>query len=125
MSQNLWPDFDLGKATPSPKSVIETAGAGLSAKTKGLVTFYALGASIKGNTVEAPFSLWVPALMYHFPFLTAKFAVTPPYPVALVVHEMPDVVAKDEGELTTALAKIFNAPSTVEAITRLAALAQK
>jgi hypothetical protein len=44
--------------------------------------------------------------------------------VTLVVHQMEDVVAKDEAELIAALAKIFNAPSTVEVVNRLASLAK-
>ena len=122
--KNLWPDFDLSKGPPSPKSVIERAGKGLEQKTKGTVHFYSRGATINGDSVVASFALMVPALSYMFPFLQAKFAVSLPYPVTLVVHQMEDVVAKDEAELIAALAKIFNAPSTVEVVNRLASLAK-
>jgi hypothetical protein len=37
---------------------------------------------------------------------------------------MNDIVAKNESELTAALTKIFNAPSTIETIQRLMSLAQ-
>ena len=37
---------------------------------------------------------------------------------------MRDMVAKDENELNALLAKIFNAPSTIEAIQRLMSLSQ-
>ena len=124
MSKDLWPDFDIGQATRSPKIVIEEAGGGLEKKTKGLVRFYAMNISIKDNNVEAFYSLYTPLLSYHFPFLRAKFAVDPVYPVTVVADKMPDVVAKDENELTAALAKIFHAPSTIETIQRLMSLAQ-
>lgn len=124
MSKNLWPEFDIGQAPRSPKTVIEEAGDGLEKKTKGLVQFYPMGISIKDNKVEVIFSLYTRALSYHFPFLRAKFAVEPVYPVTVIADKMPDVVANNENELTASLAKIFNAPSTVETIQRLMSLAQ-
>lgn len=122
--KNLWPDFDLSKGPRSPKSVIESAGKGLEEKTKGTVHFYSRGATINKDSVVASFALMVPALSYMFPFLQAKFAVSVPYPVTVVAHQREDVVAKDETELIAALASIFNAPSTIEAINRLASLAK-
>ncbi len=125
MPTNLWPDFDIGKAPRSPKAVIEQAGAGLEAKTNGMVRFWSLSTSIKDNQVEAAFSLYAPSLRYHFPFLRAKFAVAPAYPVTVVADKMTEIVANDENELTTSLAKIFNAPTTVETIQRLMSLARQ
>jgi len=125
MSKNLWPDFDIGQAPRSPKIVIEEAGGGLEKKTKGLVRFYPMNTSIKDNEVEVVFSLYTPTLPYHFPFLRAKFAVEPLYPVTVVADKMTDVVASDENELTASLAKIFNSPSTVDTIQRLMSLAQQ
>ena len=125
MSKNLWPDFDIGQAPRSPKTVIEEAGGGLEKKTKSLVRFHTMNISIKDNTVEVFFSLYARSLSYHFPFLRAKFAVDPVYPVTVVADKMTDVVANDENELTASLAKIFSAPSTVETIQRLMSLAQQ
>jgi hypothetical protein len=125
MSENLWPDFDIGQTTRSPKTVIEEAGRGLEKKTKGLVEFYRTNLSIRDNKVEALFSLYTPSLGYHFPFMRAQFAVDPVYPVTVVADKMTDVVANDEKELTAALAKIFNAPSTVDTIQRLMSLGQQ
>ena len=93
MSKNLWPDFDSEQALRSPKTVIEEAGAGLVEKTKGLVQFYRMNVSIKDNKVEVLFSLYTRSLSYHFPFLRAKFAVDPVYPVTVVADKMTDVVA--------------------------------
>ncbi len=125
MSENLWPDFDVGKAPRSPKSVIEEAGKGLLERTRGLVEFYRMDLSIKNNNVEASYSLYAGSLRYHFPFLRAKFAVDPVYPVTVVADKLADVVAKDENELTASLAKIFSAPTTVETIQRLMSLSQE
>ena len=125
MPTNLWPDFDIERAPRSPKTVIEEAGSGLEKKTNGLVRFWRLSSSIKDNSVELSFSLYTPALGYHFPFLRAKFAIEPVYPVTLIAHKMPEVVVNDENELTAALAKIFNAPTTVETIQRLMSLGQR
>lgn len=124
MSKDLWPDFDIGQAPRSPKAVIEEAGGGLETKTNGVVRFFVMNTSIKDNVVEVPCSLYTPSLSYHFPFLRAKFAVDPVYPVTVVADKMTDVVANDENELTASLAKIFNAPSTIETIQRLMSLAQ-
>ena len=123
MPTNLWPDFDIGQAPRSPKAIIEEAGGGL--ETKGLVRFYALSTLIKDNMVEVPFSLYTPSLSYHFPFLRAKFAVEPVYPVTITADKLDDVVANDENELTASLAKIFNASTTIETIQRLMSLAQQ
>jgi hypothetical protein len=125
MSENLWPDFDIGQVPRSPKTVIEDAGRGLEKKTRGMVQFYTMGISIKDNKVEVSFSLYSRTLGYHFPFLRAKFEVEPIYPVTVVTDKMADVVANDEKELTASLAKIFSAPSTVETIQKLMSLAQK
>ncbi len=77
------------------------------------------------GTIEASFSLWVPSLHYHFPFMRAVFTVDPIYPVTLVVDKMADVKVNDEAELTAALGKIFSAPSTVMTIQRLISVAKK
>jgi hypothetical protein len=124
MSENLWPDFSAAQVPRSPKAVIEQAGDGLAKKTNGLVKFYSAGATIKGDKVEIPFTLWTPSLLYHFPFMRAIFAVEPVYPVTVVVDKMPEVVANDEKELTESLVKIFNAPSTIATIQRLMSLAR-
>src|SRR4029077_17527066 len=125
MSENLWPDFEAANAPRSPKTVIKEGGAGLEKKTNGLVNFYPMNITIKDNNVELTFSFYDPSLIYHFPFLRAKFAVEPPYPVTVVADKMPDVVANDENQLTAALTRIFNAPSTVETIQRLISLSQQ
>jgi hypothetical protein len=124
MSENLWPDFENAKGPRSPKNVIEEAGAGLEQKTKGFVKFYTIRTAIHDGQVETSFSLYARSLSYHFPFLRAKFSVQNPYPVTLTVDKMADVVANDENELIASLVKIFNAPSTVETIQSLMALAQ-
>ena len=125
MSENLWPDFDIGQVPRSPKAVIEEAGGGLEEKTNGLVKFSSGVTSINDDQVEVPFYLFTPSLSYSFPFMRATFAVEPVYPVTLVSDKMTDVVANDESELTASLAKIFNAPSTVATIQRLMSLAQQ
>lgn len=124
MSENLWPDFDIGPAFRSPRAIISEAGAGVREKTRGLVTFYANPVHIKDNDVEAPFDLLCIPLAYSFPFMRAIFRVDAAYPVKLVAHRMPDIVANDESELIAALATIFKAPSTVETIKRLMSLMQ-
>jgi hypothetical protein len=80
--------------------------------------------SITNNRVAVSFSLYAPALSYHFPFLRIKFGIEPMYPVAVVADKMDEAFANDESELTTLLGKIFNAPSTVATIERLMALAK-
>jgi hypothetical protein len=126
MSKNLWPDFDIEQAPRSPKAVIEEAGSGLEKKTNGVVRFFTMSTSIKDNEVHLVFSLYTQSLGYHFPFLRVKFAVEPVYPVTIAADKMTDViVANDENELTASLAKIFNAPSTVETIQRLMSLVQQ
>ena len=125
MPTNLWPNFDIGRAPRSPKTVIEEAGAGLDEKTNGTVRFWALGTSMKDNNFQSSFSLYSPALRYHYPFLRAKFALEPVYPVTISPDKMTEIVANDEKELIAALTKIFNAPSTVETIQRLMSLGQE
>jgi predicted site-specific integrase-resolvase len=122
---NLWPDFDIGQAPRSPKTVIEEVGSGLEEKTNGLVQFYRMNIKIKDNQVEAVFSLYSRPLLYHFPFLRAKFAVEPVYPVTVTADKLPEVVVNNEDELTASLGQIFNAPTTVETIQRLMSLAQQ
>lgn len=124
MSENLWPDFDVGQAPRSPKAVIEEAGGGLELKTGGAVQFWTTHTSLKDDKVDVAFSLYTPALSYHFPFLRARFAVERFYPVTIVADKMADVVANDESELTAALGTIFNAPTTAETIRKLMALSQ-
>ena len=109
MSENLWPDFDIGKAPRSPKTVIEEAGGGLSDKTKGIIRFYTMSTKINENDVNMSFSLYSISLSYHFPFLRARFAVDSLYPVTIVADKMSEVVANNENELTALLAKIFKA----------------
>ena len=99
------------------------AGAGLEEKTKGAVRFWSMGTVLKDNNVQLTFSLYVRTLGYHFPFLRAKFAIEPVYPVTLSADKMDDIVANSEDEMITALTRIFNAPSTVETIQRLMSLA--
>jgi hypothetical protein len=125
MPKNLWPDFDVRKAPRSPKTVVEEAGHGLGEKTNGLVVFYTLRTSAKGETFEVEFSLYSSSLRYHFPFMRIKFPVDAVYPVVVVADKMADEVAKDEDELIALLAKIFAAPSTVETIQRLMSLSQE
>jgi hypothetical protein len=125
MPTNLWPDFDIGKAPRSPKTVIEEVGDGLEKKTNGLLRFYRMTIAITDNQVEAAFSLYSRSLGYHFPFLRAKFAVERVYPVTVAADKLPDTVVNNEEELTKALAEIFNAPSTVETIQRLMSLSQQ
>lgn len=124
MSRNLWPDFDIGQGPRSPKSVIEEAGSGIDQKTRGLITFYSAAPIINGDKVVAEFNLYSSSLRYHFPFLRAAFGVDSVYPVTLTAHKMADIVANDEKELIEALAKIFNASSTVEIVQRLMSLAK-
>ena len=89
-----------------------------------MVRLYTVDMSIKDNKVEVSFSLYARSLSYHFPFLRAKFAVEPVYPVTVVADKMTDVVANNENELIASLARIFNAPSTIETIQRLMSLGQ-
>jgi hypothetical protein len=124
MSTNLWPDFDSANLPRSPKAVVEQAGDGLREKTGGVVVFFRTGTTIRSNRVEISYSLYTPTLAYHFPFLRVRFSVNAMYPVTVVTDNMEDGVANDENELTTLLAKIFNAPSTVATIQRLMALAK-
>jgi hypothetical protein len=124
MSKNLWPDFDSAKLPRSPKSVIDEAGSGLEQKTDGAVRFWSGSTRILREKVVVECSLFTPALMYHFPFLVVEFGVQDIYPVTIAADKVGDGVAHDEKELTTLLAKIFNAPSTVATIERLMALAK-
>ena len=122
MNENLWPDFDVSEAPRSPKAVIEEAGSGLKDKTKDTIWFWTLGTNIRGNVVEARFSLYSRSLAYHYPFLVAKFPVDPLYPVTLTPDKMAEVQANNEQELIAALANIFNAPTTKETIQKLMGL---
>ncbi len=125
MSENLWPDFNIGQVPRSPKAVIEEAGRGLEEKTDGMVKFWTMSTSIQENEVKVQFSLYSRKLSYHFPFMRAEFLVESGYPVRVVADKMKDIVANDENELTASLGKIFNAPSTVSTIQRLMSLAQQ
>lgn len=122
MNENLWPDFNVGEAPPSPKAVIEGAGSGLKDKTNGTVWFYTLGTGVRDNVITARFSLYSQSLGYHYPFLVAKFTLDALYPVTLVPDKMPEVKANNQEELIAALIKIFNAPTTKETIEKLMAL---
>jgi hypothetical protein len=122
MNDNLWPDFNVGEAPRSPKTVIEDAGSGLKEKTNGKVWFYTLATGVRDNVITARFSLYSQSLGYHYPFLVAKFTFGPVYPVTLVPDKMPEVKANNEEELIAALTKIFNAPTTKETIEQLMAL---
>jgi len=125
MPKDLWPDFDIGKAPRSPKTVVEEAGSVLEKKTNGVVQFYTLRLLVENNIVTVEFSLYSPPLHYHFPFMRIKFAIDPGYPVTIVADKMADEVARNENELTASLAKIFGASSTVETIQKLMSLAQE
>ena len=122
MPKSLWPDFDIGQVLSSPKTVIEQAGDGLREKTGGLLEFFRVNLLIQQNIVEATYTLFSPKLRYHYPFLRAQFPVVSGYPVTVTADKMTDVVAKDETELIASLAKIFNAPTTVDTIQRLMSL---
>jgi len=122
MPQNLWPDFDVGKAPRSPKTVVEEAGSGLERKTNGLIQFYAMGLIIENNIVEAQFSLYAPFLRYHFPFMRIKFSIDSPYPVTIAADKMVELVANNENELLSSLAKVFGSPTTIETVQRLMSL---
>jgi hypothetical protein len=102
MPTNLWPDFDRVQTPRSPKAVVAQAGAGLSDKTMGLVTFFSGTASVKDGMVEVDCSLWVPALMYHYPFLRLRFGVDPMYPVTVIASGMSDTKAKDDSSCGSA-----------------------
>jgi hypothetical protein len=125
MPKNLWPDFDIGHALPSPKTIIEQAGDGLREKTGGALQFYRMSLLVRENIADATYSLYSATLSYHFPFLRAQFSVDSGYPVTLTADKMTEVVAKDETELLASLAKIFNAPTTVDTIQRLMSLTQQ
>ena len=45
--------------------------------------------------------------------------------VTVIADKMPEIIANDETELTSSLAKIFNALSTVETVQRLMSLTQQ
>jgi len=123
MAENMWPDFDVGQAPRSPKSVIEEYGEGLGERTKDKIQFYRSNLTIRdGKIVNVTYTLWTAPLRYHYPFMSVQFPVDTGYPVKLVADKVPDMEARDENELKTALARIFNAPSTVETIQRLLSL---
>jgi hypothetical protein len=119
----LWPEFDLGTTTPSPKTVIEQAGAGLEQKTLGQVRFFTLGLNVVDKVVTVSFSLYSSSLGYHYPFLHASFRIDRSYPVTLVADQVGEFTANDEAELIEFLRKTFNAPSTKETVERLVSLA--
>jgi len=126
MPKNLWPDFDVEKALPSPKAIIEEQGLGLKEKTNGLVQFYTMPPSMKDKgSLTFTFNLYTPALRYQFPFLRATFAIDKPYPVTIVADKVGEAVASDKDELIAILTKIFSAPSTVETIQTLMSLANQ
>lgn len=125
MTDTLWPDFDVRQAPPTPKTIIEQAGAGLETKTNGIVRFYRSGLSVKDNQVEVAFTLYSPPLGYHYPFLRATFSVERSYPVTVVADRVGEIVANDEKELVATLTRIFNAPSTIDTIQRLMSLAKQ
>lgn len=126
ISENLWPDFEIGQAPRSPKAVIQQAGRGLREKTNGLVQFVTSPAIIRGNRIDVEYKLYAPPPMsFSYPFLRARFAFDADYPVTLVADKMDDIVANNESELTEALAKIFNAPSTAATIQRLMSLSRE
>lgn len=122
MTENLWPDFSAEEGPRSPRNVIEEAGDGLAKKTKNIVTFFTSRPTIANNDIAIQFNLYTAKLSYHFPFMRAKFRLDAYYPVSLVAHKMPDIIANDEKELIAALAKIFTAPSTIDVIQKLMAL---
>lgn len=124
MTTNLWPDFDYADTPKSPKAIIDQAGAGLDDKTGGVVRFYRTGITVRGNMVEASYTLYCPPLAYHFPFMRAIFPMEHGFPVRLIVESLNEFVAADETQLLSALSEIFNAPSTTNTISRLISLAR-
>ena len=124
MPINLWPNFDVGQAPRSPKSVTEEAGSGLSERTGGRIAFWTLGTSMNHALVDVEFSLYVPTLQYHYPFMRIQFAVNHFYPVRIFADNSQEITASDEMKLTVELEKIFNAPSTVKTIQGLLAITQ-
>jgi len=125
MPTNLWPDFEDANLPRSPKAVVEEAGAGLSKKTRELVRFSTEPARISGAEVGVSFALYVPSLLYHFPFMRITFPIGGMYPVKITADKWGEGTANNENELTMLLGKIFTAPSTVGTIQRLMALAKQ
>ncbi len=122
MPVNLWPDFE-GAKIRTPKAVVEEAGGGLEKKTLGLVIFKQSSMAIRNDKVSVSYSLYVPRLVYLFPFMRIEFGVEASYPVRVIMDKMDDALAKDEDELKALLAKLFQAQSTVTTIERLMSLA--
>src|SRR6266404_2426767 len=123
MAKDLWPEFDVSLSKPTPKTIIEQAGAALEEKTKGIVRFFLLGKEIAGGFASFTFSLYSPILGYHYPFLKVRFPIADGYPVELVADKVPDTLrSTNEEELLGMLGKIFQAPSTIDTIQRLIGL---
>lgn len=125
MSNNLWPDFELADSLPTPKSIIEDAGKGLTEKTGSLVHFYTKGVTFSGETATMNCSLYAPRLNYMYPFMTVRFPMKQLYPVQLIVSEFDQpLVANNAAELLGALGRAFNAPPTMQTIKQLLALSK-
>jgi hypothetical protein len=125
MEVNLWPDFSRSDLPPTPKSIIEDAGEGLKEKTDSLVRFYIAGVSFSEGFANVRCTLYASKLLYHYPFLTAKFPMVKHYPVELTVDKLEQtIVANDQPQLLQALEKVFNMPSTVETISQLIGLSK-
>lgn len=123
MTIDLWPNFDVTVVKPTPKTIVEQAGKGLSEKTKGLVQFSPYGNDITDQTMSLSYSLFASKLRYHYPFLEVRFPVADGYPVELTADKMPDRFrATNEQELLKVLGEIFQRPSTIETIQRLISL---
>lgn len=126
MSKNLWPNFDSSNQPRSPKAVVEEAGRGLAEKTKRLVQFTQnTNTAIKDDRVDIGYALFSPILLYKYPFMRINFGIEKMYPTKIFADKVGDFVAGNEDELIAALAKIFNASSTIETIQRLMTLAKE
>jgi hypothetical protein len=125
MTKNLWPDFDLASSKPTPKNIIEQAGAGLEKKTNGTVRFHLGHQGISGETASIACKLYAPALSYMYPFLNVRFPLLDEYPVELDVDKVPETLhAKNQEELLSVLERIFQLPSTIDTIQKLIALSR-
>ena len=92
MPTNMWPDFEDTKLPRSPKAVVEDAGKGLKDKTRGMVVFSADAARINGGEVVVAFNLFVPALIYQFPFMRIMFPLSTMYPVKVIADKLGEAV---------------------------------